>query len=236
MFLDIKESKQTGIMQLCLVLSIPVLMLASGVLAASGSGRLLATGGDGDPITFELEGSIDRAEVCFFDPANAEIGGCIDLERADAENSVIGFEDLVDGRIYGYFARVRFLESNEVAVSDTLFSAKNDVAVNIDIVNPAEKPVNVAESGPSAHSYPNPFSPREEFATIVFSPTVDGDITLLIYDLFGHLVYEETVTRASDLSWDGRNGRGELVAGGGYICVLKMGDEVVSKHKIAVIK
>jgi hypothetical protein len=59
---------------------------------------------------------------------------------------------------------------------------------------------------------------------------------MLIYDLFGHLVYEETFADAEDLVWDGRNGRSELVAGGGYICVLKVNGEVVSRHKIAVIK
>ena len=28
----------------------------------------------------------------------------------------------------------------------------------------------------------------------------------------------------------------ELVASGGYICLLKVGDKIVSRHKIAVIK
>ena len=59
---------------------------------------------------------------------------------------------------------------------------------------------------------------------------------MVIYDLFGNLVRHRNKAYVGNLKWDGRNDRGEFVGSGGYICILKVGDEIISRHKIAVIK
>jgi len=95
-----------------------------------------------------------------------------------------------------------------------------------------------------AHNYPNPFSPIQgkRQTTIVWDVPeeyANGNLEILIYDLFGNLVNKlpgSAVELRTGVTWDGTNQRGITVADGGYICVIKSGDEVVSRHKIAVAK
>jgi flagellar hook assembly protein FlgD len=55
-----------------------------------------------------------------------------------------------------------------------------------------------------------------------------------IYDFFGNLVQTLTDKENSrDFKWNGRNGDGELVANGGYICV---GSRTKARFKIGVVK
>jgi hypothetical protein len=64
-----------------------------------------------------------------------------------------------------------------------------------------------------------------------------------IYTLSGELVYEESVppgdarTTAGphELEWNGRNGQGEIVRNGIYICVLNAGGNSAT-FRIAVAK
>jgi hypothetical protein len=77
--------------------------------------------------------------------------------------------------------------------------------------------------------FPNPFNPdRGEISTI----TLEGaDITeAKIFDSFGNLVRilrkESSVTF---FEWDGRNGCGEVVGKGGYICVVDQGRRLYCK-------
>ena len=91
------------------------------------------------------------------------------------------------------------------------------------------------------HNYPNPFNPDIEVTNLVFTLAKNEKVTILIYDLFGNLVYENSVAGVAGLNdgvlqWDGRNMHNTAVADGGYICVLKAGDREISKHKIAVIR
>ena len=95
------------------------------------------------------------------------------------------------------------------------------------------------------HNYPNPFNPDNEPTNLVFTLAKNEKVTILIYDLFGNLVFEKEAAGAEGLNdgandaalqWDGRNMQGVAVAGGGYICVIKAGDREISKHKIAVIR
>lgn len=184
----------------------------------------------------------DIYEVCYFDSADTDINGCVALNPAGWDALAADFEDLVEGRIYGCFIRAHYDQSGDTAYSDTVFSTGEALSHFILITNSAPKALGTdddaagAQTGTRAHNYPNPFNPKEEETRIIFESDLSGSITMLIYDLFGHLVYEKTDADAGDLRWWGRNGRGELVASGGYICVLKVGDKIVSRHKIAVIK
>ncbi len=87
---------------------------------------------------------------------------------------------------------------------------------------------------------PNPFNPNENETMILFRPTTSGVVTITIYDLYGGVVYSEQrdVTagvEVLDFSWDGRNGKGRVVANGGYICRVH-GNGMDLRRKIAVVK
>ncbi|MCK4626602.1 MAG: hypothetical protein KAV00_14890 [Phycisphaerae bacterium] len=247
MLLDLLDSKRRRAVRRCYALIVPFLISAAGADALGGidpfaAGDEMSASADvNNRILFELDEFVDRAELCFFDSADTDINGCVALNPAGWDVRAADLEDLVEGRIYGCFIRAHYDQSGETAYSDTVFSTWEALSHDIVITNSATRALGTddvagAQTGTRAHNYPNPFNPKEEDTRIVFEPDRSGSITMLIYDLFGHLVYEKTDADASDLSWEGRNGRGELVASGGYICVLKIGGEVVSKHKIAVIK
>lgn len=93
-----------------------------------------------------------------------------------------------------------------------------------------------------AYFYPNPFSPLSG-ATIKTIFPYDTEIDIAIYDAVGNLViqlYKNQPVQANDptlaLSWDGRNGKGEMVANGVYYCIIKSlkGDKII--EKVAVVR
>jgi hypothetical protein len=87
-------------------------------------------------------------------------------------------------------------------------------------------------------NFPNPFNPNLEPTTLVVKSDGNLRIEVKIYDLFGNLVREFDVPSGAiynQIEWDGRNGKREIVANGGYICIVRVGNEV-RKRKIAVLK
>ncbi len=82
--------------------------------------------------------------------------------------------------------------------------------------------------------FPNPVCPDQgEIAKIKIG--LDDITKARIFDLFGN--YIKTITKSSDTSffeWDGKNSRGDLVAQGGYLCVIE-GDNTLY-CKIAIIR
>jgi hypothetical protein len=83
--------------------------------------------------------------------------------------------------------------------------------------------------------FPNPFNPQEGEITII---KVDdpGINRVRIFDPFGNLVKLLVKKASSDIffEWDGRNERGDIVASGGYLCVVEGNMQLYCK--IAVIK
>ena len=61
-----------------------------------------------------------------------------------------------------------------------------------------------------------------------------GSVSIRIYALDGSLVYEENIsssdaraqTGPQETTWDGRNGKGEVVRNGAYVCVLNAGGQI----------
>jgi hypothetical protein len=102
--------------------------------------------------------------------------------------------------------------------------------------------------GKGPHNYPNPFSPPDEYTNFVFRLPQAGNVTITIFDLFGDKVYElggiAAFAGLNDgqmnplLRWNGRNGKGELVASGGYLCKIKRDNETIKDKiiKIGVIR
>ena len=98
-------------------------------------------------------------------------------------------------------------------------------------------------------NYPNPFPAfGRNDTTIQYYLKDDADVAIAIYDLMGNLVKTFEINSGEEggrgrelnkVEWDGRNGRGDMVANGGYICRVQMDDgkRVKSKiRKILVIK
>jgi len=86
---------------------------------------------------------------------------------------------------------------------------------------------------------PNPFRAGSENTIILFHPPRSGTATLVIYDLYGTKVLTERMDaeggRTNQFVWDGRNGRGDVVANGGYVCRIT-GPGYDLRRKIAVVK
>jgi hypothetical protein len=94
----------------------------------------------------------------------------------------------------------------------------------------------------SFFSYPNPFSPLTETATIVYSLAAAKPAVLTIYTLTGDKVITRNLPAPAALdqpvtvSWNGRNGDGQIVLNGIYIAVLSIEGEPEVRTKIAVMK
>ena len=97
----------------------------------------------------------------------------------------------------------------------------------------------------SVVNYPNPFDSRKENTTISYMLKQDAEVSILIYDLFGFRVWENTYPPGAEggkyginsVTWDGSDSSGNKVSKGGYIAVIQYkGDKVISvKRKIGVI-
>ncbi|MFH1961853.1 MAG: FlgD immunoglobulin-like domain containing protein [bacterium] len=91
-------------------------------------------------------------------------------------------------------------------------------------------------------NYPNPFSSgKDGFTTIEYYLDVPMDVEIRIYNLLGELVRNMDVPSdkagTQQVRWDGRNGSGDIVGNGGYICVVRVKDqEKGMRRKILVVK
>ncbi|MBK7701971.1 MAG: hypothetical protein IPI34_03285 [bacterium] len=95
------------------------------------------------------------------------------------------------------------------------------------------------DEGREITNRPNPFNPVRELTRILFKPTAAGTVNITIYDLYGTIVLNRQLNAAADqtteFAWDGRNGQGDVVANGGYICRVT-GQGFDFRRKIAVVK
>lgn len=86
---------------------------------------------------------------------------------------------------------------------------------------------------------PNPFRAGSDETIILFNPPRGGTANLTIYDLYGAVVLSSTVEvlpgQTNQFVWDGRNGSGNVVGNGGYICRV-VGSGYEFRRKIAVVK
>ena len=102
--------------------------------------------------------------------------------------------------------------------------------------------------GGTAYSYPNPFHPPAQPATIAYKIDDDADVTLRVFTQSGNLVLRKEFARGdqggrsglNEFVWDGRNGKGDLVSSGGYIVFIEAqgkGETLhVIRRKLAVVR
>ncbi|MCK4358310.1 MAG: T9SS type A sorting domain-containing protein, partial [Candidatus Cloacimonetes bacterium] len=90
--------------------------------------------------------------------------------------------------------------------------------------------------------YPNPFNPSIETGIIRYSLAKDGNVTIRIYDVAGNLVkilIENDAQVAGEeqyIEWDGKNGKGDIVANGVYFYVIESSSGEKGVGKIAIVK
>jgi hypothetical protein len=95
----------------------------------------------------------------------------------------------------------------------------------------------------SVHNYPNPFKAGLESTHISYYLERDSRVSLTIYTLDGKLVLTRTFSDQEpqgreglrEILWDGKNGNGDMVLNGVYICKLKAAGTDAT-FKIAVAK
>ncbi|MBI4777561.1 hypothetical protein HY792_01350 [Candidatus Desantisbacteria bacterium] len=92
-------------------------------------------------------------------------------------------------------------------------------------------------------NFPNPFNLFREETTIQYYLTRPADVHIQIYNLFGELVWMKDMPAGQQgvqqIPWNGRNGDGEVVGNGSYICrvIIKYpSGDVVMSRKIGVVK
>jgi hypothetical protein len=97
------------------------------------------------------------------------------------------------------------------------------------------------------HNYPNPFRAGSEVTKIAYFLTEDSNVSIKIYDYIGVLVWTKEIPAGGpggsgepdgtwwEEDWDGRNGKGEVVRNGVYICKITAGGKS-AMFKIAVAK
>jgi len=108
--------------------------------------------------------------------------------------------------------------------------------------------VDPTAAGGFVTNYPNPFHPGEEPTTIAYKLDDFASVTIRIYTQSGKLVKRMTFDRGTpggqsglnQVLWDGRNGKGEVVASGGYLALIEAqgtGETLhVIRRKIAAVR
>jgi len=103
---------------------------------------------------------------------------------------------------------------------------------------------------PGGHitNYPNPFHPPQQSTIIAYKLSDNATVTMRIFTLSGDLVLRRTYDRGgpgglqglNEVTWDGKNGKGEVVSSGGYIALIEAqgtGETLhVIRRKLAVVR
>jgi hypothetical protein len=92
------------------------------------------------------------------------------------------------------------------------------------------------------YNYPNPFNPAKEITTLRYSLEKTANVTIKIYDAGGNLVLsllkdmQQLATDEQSVPWDGKNGKGDIVANGVYFYVIETSEDERAVGKIAVLR
>jgi hypothetical protein len=141
-------------------------------------------------------------------------------------------------------ARADFLSPRQPEIDNLRVSAAGvvqDFSLEIAFVDP-----NAA--GGHVTNYPNPFHPPLQGTIIAYKLADHASVTMRIFTVSGDLVLRRSFDKGAsggtaglnEVTWDGRNGKGEVVASGGYIALIEAqgtGETLhVIRRKIAVVR
>ncbi len=97
-------------------------------------------------------------------------------------------------------------------------------------------------------NYPNPFHPPQQSTIIAYKLSDQASVTLRIFTMSGDLVLRKAFDRGApgglqglnQFTWDGKNGKGNVVSSGGYIALIEAeanGSTLhVIRRKLAVVR
>lgn len=204
-------------------------------------------------VVSSIQDNTPPAIDAFSFPAGDPLNGQIWAFERDIELRIVA-HDAVPGEIWRYEiiennslpSPLNHLDSSAVLEKNFMYNIHNQEAqpARIELQaqvfdgagNPSTlAPVTIFFQGdlPSMFAYPNPYNPLKGDGIIIRLRDAN-ESELKIYDFFGNLVQTLTLKANSrDFSWDGRNGDGEMVANGGYICI---GTRTKARFKIGVAK
>lgn len=135
--------------------------------------------------------------------------------------------------------------SPRVSEHDLIRAISGPITADLDLETALVDP---GAAGGYVSNYPNPFHPSTEPTTIAYKLDDDATVTLRIFTQSGDLVRQESFARGAvggrvglnEWAWDGRNGRGTVVASGGYLMLIEAqgtGETLhVIRRKIAVVR
>ncbi len=139
-----------------------------------------------------------------------------------------------------------YLDSNSVAASYETAAGTKPVPISAEfsstLMIEREYTVVAQDLAASFFSYPNPFSPLQEKATLVYNLEALKAATIKIYSLTGEEILTREIPAPESLAepvrfeWDGRNNDGHIVLNGVYLAVLSVPGEGEVRTKIAVVK
>lgn len=144
-----------------------------------------------------------------------------------------------NGNVRSDFLSPRQQEVDAIRATSGSFS--QDLDVQIAFVDPDA-------AGGYVSNYPNPFHPPTQGTTIAYKLADNASVTLRIFTLGGDLVLRRTYDLGgpggtqglNEITWDGKNGKGQVVASGGYIALIeaeaKGATLHVIRHKLAVVR
>ena len=137
------------------------------------------------------------------------------------------------------FLAPRQQEVNRIRATSGPFT--QDLDLEVAFVDPSAK-------GGYVSNYPNPFHPPEEPTTLAYKLDDLASVTVRIFTSTGELVRRFDIARGApggmpglnQLTWDGTNGAGKVVASGGYHVLIEahgQGETLhVIRRKIAVVR
>jgi len=142
-------------------------------------------------------------------------------------SAYVGFTDAVQLRFVASDAGAGSLV--EAAVDDFLLDAAYGIALGVDEDTVLPRALVLAGN------HPNPFNPA---TTISFAVPRTGEVQLAVYDIAGRRVatlVDGVVTAGHhEVTWQGRNDRGQNVASGVYFCRLVDGESLQTRKMLLV--
>jgi hypothetical protein len=145
----------------------------------------------------------------------------------------------VNGNVRADFLSPRQQETDRIRASSGAFSQELDLEVTF---------VDPNAGGGHATNYPNPFHPPAQGTTIAYKLDDHAAVRIRIYTQTGELVREQNFARGgtggaaglNEWMWDGRNGKGAVIASGGYVALIEAegaGQTLhVMRRRIAVVR
>jgi len=207
----------------------------------SGGYGISYTTDDGDSWNTTLLG--DKVWNFAFDDSVIWVATSAGLKRSDDWGASWKVFNSIDGIYTTEFSSVAIIGSEVWAGSADGLAWSSDNGNTWDTVRTAV-PIGTKGSE-TAYAYPSPFSPIVEEGQVTrirYRPKSDGGVTVKIYDFAMQLVktLEDNQGRLGgveyEVVWDGRNGKGEIVANGVYFFKVEAAGGQTEWGKVVVLK